>query len=149
MPRTITVRVSIVLGLGLLMIGSGVFAYGAYEGAAHTGGKGINVDPLASSTDTEADATISAMPPDQRGLFLLAVSSETGMFTTTSEQLQATISEMPDTVRYEGDVYQVLQVVIDGAPGADLQVTGIGLVAVGILTLAGAVVSSVMRRFRT
>lgn len=138
MPRTITVRVSVVLGLVLLIVGSGIFAYGAYEGAAHTGGKGISLDPL-SSTDTEAEATVSGMPPDQQGLFLLAVSSETGIFTTTNEQLQATISEMPETVRYEGDVYQVLQVVIDGAPGAGLQATGIGLGAAGILILAGAV----------
>jgi hypothetical protein len=146
MPRTIAVRVSVAFGLVLLVTGGGMFAYGAYVGATADSGEGISLEIISGASDPTEGVPVWALPPDQEGLLLLTLGTDSNTFTTTDERISATVTELPKKIRFREEFYQVQTVVSDSATGGGLQVAGLGLGAAGMLTIVAAAVDSIRRR---
>lgn len=146
MPRTVTVRVSVVVGIVLLVAGIGMYGYGTYETATSCPSlSGIDVQPARSVDQTVTD--FSDLPRDQRALFLFAVNpGGAGSFTTTDEQLRAVADELPEHIRYNGTVYSVWDAHIDCIDATVTRPLGILLTAIGAVTLLGIGLTTVVRR---
>ncbi|MFB6121426.1 MAG: hypothetical protein ABEJ68_09955 [Halobacteriaceae archaeon] len=147
MPNTITLRRSVALGLLLLVVGGGVYGYAAHQEALRANEAGIAVEPVET---TEPATNASALPRDQRALFLLAVTpGETNYFVTPDDRLQAAADDIPERVGYEGVTYDVQRTHSDSLGGALSSLVGIVVTGLGALTLLGAGLGSAARRVRS
>ncbi|WP_336035539.1 hypothetical protein [Halobacterium yunchengense] len=147
MPKTVAVRVSVVVGALLLVVGGGIYAYGAYDAATYDREAGIDVEPAPDADGTATN--VSDLPRDQQALFLLAVDpGEFGGYETPDEHLQGVASEIPNRVRYDEETYEVGTSHSDAVVGALPQLLGAVVAAAGGATLLGAAAASVLRRLR-
>ena len=147
-PRTVTLRLSVVIGLVLLIVGGGVFGYGVHVNATScpVGENSVHSLSLESGASGDSQITnVSTLPHDQQGVFLLALDS--GRFTTTTNQLFEPIHDLP-AVRYDGTVYQPSVSVGDcfGSGGGQAWYGGIALAGLGALTLLGAGIQTLLRK---
>ncbi|QLC35644.1 hypothetical protein EFA46_015395 (plasmid) [Halarchaeum sp. CBA1220] len=146
MAATITVRISIVIGVALLVAGGGIYGYGAYDSATIDRKAGIDVAPTSQTNTTATD--FSDLPREQQALFLLAVEpGQDGRFMTTDEELQERISELPYSVRYNSTIYDVSRVHVDVASSL-FQPFGMFVTGIGGVVLLGAAASSTFRRIQ-
>ncbi|WP_435098090.1 hypothetical protein [Halarchaeum sp. P4] len=146
MAPTVTIRVSVVIGIVLLVAGGGLYGYGAYDSATIDREAGIDVTPTSQPNTTATN--FSDLPREQRALFLLAVEpGQDGQFMITDEELQDLASELPYSVRYNGTVYDVSGAHVDVVSSL-FQPFGILVAVIGAVVLLGAAVSSIFRRIR-
>ena len=145
MRRTITIRLSVVVGVILLAAGGGFYGYGAYDTATLDREAGIDVSPVVGSGIDATDA--SALPRGQHALFLLAVEpGQDSHYLTTDETLREFGSQIPTHVRYNGSVYEVSNAHSDSVRGNVTQVFGILVAALGAALLLGAAATALWRR---
>ncbi|QLC32896.1 hypothetical protein EFA46_001265 [Halarchaeum sp. CBA1220] len=146
MAATITIRISIVIGIALLVVGGGIYGYGAYDSATIDREAGIDVTPTFQTNTTATD--FSDLPREQRALFLLAVEpGQDGRFMTTDEELQELISELPYSIRYDSTIYDVSRVHVDVVSSL-FQPFGILVTGIGGAVLLGAAARSIFGRIR-
>jgi len=150
MTSTVTVRVSIVIGLILLILGTGIFGYSAYETANNSCVNKSGFDIERSEQVGENVTNFSELPREQRALILLAFEEEnkSSSFSTTDDTLQSVIGDLPPKVKYQGTIYTVTPTVTDCASAnIFLDLSGIFVTAVGALTLLGVGLKDTVHRF--
>lgn len=145
MPRTVTVRVSVVVGLVLLVAGTGTAYVGLQDAQADcSNAVGVSLSPVED--DASAVREFSSLPRDQRAVFLLALEpDDTGSFSTTNDELRPAIRELPASVAYKGTVYQRSMGHADCVPFSLALFAGAGVAILGALTLFGAGLGSAAR----
>lgn len=147
MATTVTIRLSVVVGVVLLIAGGGLYGLGAYDKATYDREAGIDVAPTAEANATATN--FSDLPREQQALFLLVVEpGQDSYYMTTDEELQEIESEMPSHVRYNTTIYDVSNTHTDAVVGMFKTPIGILLAAIGSVTLLGAGATSILRRIR-
>ncbi|MCD2205273.1 hypothetical protein [Halobacterium sp. KA-6] len=147
MARTVTVRLSVVVGVVLLVAGGGFYGYGAYDAATYDREAGIDVAPTSTANATATN--FSDLPREQQALFLLAVEpGQDSYYMTTDEGLQELASEIPSRVRYDTTIYDVSGTHTDAVVGMYTIPFGMLIAAIGSVTLLGAGATSILRKVR-
>lgn len=147
MVTTVTIRLSVAVGLILLVAGGGLYGYGAYDAATYDREAGIDVAPTSEANATATN--FSDLPGEQQALFLLAVEpGQDSYYMTTDEELQELASEMPFRVRYDTTIYDVSGTHTDAVVGVFTIPIGMLLSAIGGVTLLGAGTNAILQRIR-